>query len=78
MQFMYQCELQISGVVAVVCISKYIMCNQDLTITLDSVYCMRQRIYTHIQEQKLGDKTNLKYERPYHVVSDNIIVHGTA
>jgi len=53
---MYQCELQILGVVAVVCISKYIMCNQDLTITLDSVYCMRQPIYTRIQEQKLVTK----------------------
>ena len=72
MQFMYQCELQILGVVAVVCISKYIMCNQDLTITLDSVYT-----HTH-SRAKASDKTNLKYERPYHVVSDNIIVHGTA
>ena len=29
-----------------------LLCNKDLTITLDSVYCTHQPIYTRIQEQK--------------------------
>jgi len=73
---MYQCELQILGVVAVVCISKYIMCNQDLTITLDSVYCMRQCIYTRIQEQK--PVTKQTWSMKDHIMWSQIILLSMA